>query len=277
MTTDLDRSLTNIRNFQASALAELDSLINQQPIPGSNFRLLPIPFVTQDNSDPDADDFDNDCGPACFAMFLNDTATPDEIYRSIRTDNKFTSFWQLQDVGYRIYGLATNRDNGLDIRQAIRQGLGVMLLVNYGTIIDAYPNDRTEFRRNHFIVVVGFDDENFIVHDPLRLEGGLRIRNEILEKAWSLAEGLRYGALVTANKFEAESGNRVRYKVVSIRGKNIRNEPSISGKDIGDLAPGSIRQVYEIMETEGNVWGRIGANRWMALVYNNRLLAESIQ
>ena len=258
--TNLNQSLTNIRNHQASAIAELESLMKQVPVPQPDYYLLPIPHVTQLNTNPDADDFNNDCGPACVAMILDNTATPDEIFRLIQTEDKYTDFWQLQRVMYDHFGLATNRENGVDIR-------------------DEYPNPLSGFRKNHFVTIVGFDDAHIIVNDPLRNEGGLKIRNDVFEKAWTTAyNALSQGAIVMAEPFRADPATKTIYEVVHRRGINIRNLPSIAGKDIGDLAPGTVRQVFEIVHIEGNnnIWGRIGDNRWMALIYNGVTLAEKV-
>ncbi len=135
--------------------------------------LLTLDYKSQ--FDPDAGEARNDCGPACLAMILNAfgvPATTDAVFRrTAARPDRYISIAQLMRVAdtYRV-PLEFRRDYSLgQLRGLLDAGRPMIALVNYAPFAQLQPGVSTQswFTGPHFVVVVGYDDQHVIVHDPL--------------------------------------------------------------------------------------------------------------
>ena len=58
---------------------------------------------------------------------------------------------------------------------------------------------------------------------------------------------------------------------------NIRDAPSVYGRDIGDLRNGEVVEVLEESADGLNIWVRIGHGQWWARQYNGRIYLQDIK
>ena len=149
--------------------------------------ILNIAYKSQ--YDPDAATSRNDCGPACLAMLINAfglTATTDAVFRRTgASPNDYISMAQLMRVG-ESYGvpLEYRRGWGLgELRAMLDLGRPLIALVHYAAFFEFQPGLSTQsnFTGPHFVLAVGYDENNVIVHDPLWTDGR---RNEGAFKKW---------------------------------------------------------------------------------------------
>ena len=289
--TDREKQIHNLELAISLTGHALKFLIDQDAEPPTlppvgeppNEIVLPIDHASQ--SGPGAKKYPNDCGPACVKMigeayYPDGALSIDEIFEQTgRTGNDFTNTWDLQRVLYESYQIAANREIGPDLKEAIALGLGIIALVNYAKMQD-WKKSKSNFRGMHFVVVAGCKYDEFgalwyWVLDPLRDEG-IWMPKKVFEAAWSTAELVR-GAIITANEIGADVGEIVRYQVVNRHGLYIRQGPSVDTKAIGSLAIGQVRQVFEVVTWPGGRFGRIGADRWIALVIDGKVYASEVE
>lgn len=152
--------------------------------------VLTVPYKSQ--FDPDAGQSRNDCGPTCLAMLLNAlglAATTDAVFqRTGAVADGYVSMAQLMRVG-ESYGapLEFRRDWTLgELHARINLARPVIALVHYAAFSELEPGVSTQslFKGPHFVLVVGYDDEHVVVHDPLWM--GAR-REEGAYKRWPIA------------------------------------------------------------------------------------------
>jgi uncharacterized protein YvpB len=150
-----------------------------------------IPYKSQ--YDPDASEFRNDCGPASLAMVLQAhgiNASTNAVYR--RTGaiaNHYVSVAQLMRAA-QTYELVFEYFHAWTIQQLVevlRHGHAVIALVHYGAWSQISPGISTQntFTGPHFVAVVGADDQNIYVNDPL-WTGDRRAQG--FRKAWTHAQ-----------------------------------------------------------------------------------------
>jgi hypothetical protein len=197
---------------------------------------LDIPWVSQE--DPKTAAYSkNDCGPACISMLLQATgveSTPDQVYRDyypvwvgkkgkapaakIEDDADYLAWIKdgafitdLSEMGnLNQYGLNLAFDRAPDstagifssIRKWVDAARPPLALIDYGPVEKANLHWRPLFGAWHYVLVVGYDDENVIVHDPYFKEGGAfrKWPNDVFERAWQGTEkGPKRQALVPRN------------------------------------------------------------------------------
>jgi ABC-type bacteriocin/lantibiotic exporter with double-glycine peptidase domain len=164
-----------------------------QPSPGV---LLAIGYKSQ--LDPDAGRSRNDCGPACLAMLLNAlglAATTDEVFQRCGAPaSGFVSMAQLMRAGRR-YGAPLDFHRGwglVELRRRLDEARPLIALVHYAAFSELQPGLSTQspFTGPHFVLVVGYDEDRVVVHDPLwtgerRREGAFRPwPNAVWMEAW---------------------------------------------------------------------------------------------
>jgi LysM repeat protein len=137
----------------------------------------------------------NDCGPACIVMMLACTGkdmTVDELYKhpSIAGQKGGIAIGSLQTVS-KAYGVplryaVLKLD---DLKTKIDEGRPTMVLVDYKPIVDKHLNGvPTNGLFGHFALVVGYDDESIIVHDPYWATDDGAYRHwptAVFSKAWT--------------------------------------------------------------------------------------------
>lgn len=147
-----------------------------------------VPYKSQ--LDPDASEFRNDCGPTCIAMVLaayGINKSTNAVFRKTgATADGYVHLSQMMRAS-ESYGVAYRYFSGWNIdrlKYTINQGFPMIATVHYGAWARIKPGVSTQYRfyGPHFVVVVGYDDNNIYVNDPLwsgsrRLEG--------FRKAWS--------------------------------------------------------------------------------------------
>lgn len=147
-----------------------------------------IPYKSQ--YDPDANEFRNDCGPACLAMLLNAfgfNASTNVVYaKTGAKPNNYVSVAQLMRVALS-YGVSFDyfgRWTLTQLIEAVHKGKGIIALIHYGALSQINPGISTQnpFEGPHFVVVVGADDTHIFVNDPLWKESR---RSQGFRKAWT--------------------------------------------------------------------------------------------
>jgi hypothetical protein len=147
-----------------------------------------IPYKSQ--YDPDADEFRNDCGPACLAMVLSAfgvNASTDAVSRKTGAEpNRFISIGQLMRAA-QSYGIMFDYFYGWTVArlaEVVQAGQPVIALVHYGAWSQLNPGISTQsaFEGPHFVVVVGADEDHIYVNDPLWKESR---RSQGYRKAWT--------------------------------------------------------------------------------------------
>lgn len=158
-----------------------------------------IPYKSQEDSD--ARMYPGDCGAACVAMILagfGKNVSTNSLFQSTGVaPNEYLSRSNLITAA-QPHGITLQRFNGWgfnNIIQSIDTGHPLIALVNYGAWSD--PNSgvptQSSFKGPHFVVVLGYDNNNVIIHDPLywgsrRNEGDKKIMSfPQLNLAWSTA------------------------------------------------------------------------------------------
>lgn len=135
--------------------------------------LLNIAYKSQ--FDPDAAASRNDCGPACLAMLLNAlgvAVTTDAVFqRTGAAADGYVSMAQLMRVS-ESYGAPLEFRKGWklpDLRARMDLARPVIALVHYAAFAELEPgvSTQSQFTGPHFVLVVGYDDQHVIVHDPL--------------------------------------------------------------------------------------------------------------
>lgn len=119
----------------------------------------------------DEDYSNNDCGPACIAMWLN------SLGRSVTIDDVSKATGLLPGYKYTIYThlvkaaanwqLGLMRKAPLDLaalHQQIDAGYPIIILVHYESMPRRFS---MTFRAGHWILVVGYTDTEIVYHDPL--------------------------------------------------------------------------------------------------------------
>lgn len=131
-----------------------------------NYARLDIPYRSQE--DNDAWGKRNDCGPACAAMLLN---WKGKHYRIddlsgqtalAQNDNGLTCAQVsnlLNKLGVPTYVTTRNTDQ---LQNEIEAGNPIICLIRYADI----PGRQSTYGGGHFIVVTGYDENNFWCNDP---------------------------------------------------------------------------------------------------------------
>lgn len=150
-----------------------------------------IPYKSQ--YDADADEFRNDCGPACLAMMLAGyglSVSTNAVYRKTGTRaHGYVSIGNLMRAA-QSYGHTMDFKHSWTLEQLqakLSEGRPVMALVHYGvwSKLKGGAATQSRFEGPHFVLVVGFDDEYIYVNDPLWKE---ERRIEGFRKAWTHQE-----------------------------------------------------------------------------------------
>lgn len=132
---------------------------------------LDVPYLNQLDG-ADADYARGDCGPACVAMALNfhgQTVTVDQVSQAtgLPAGFLFTS-WQTLNTAARAFGYSVVSSLGNtfdDIRSEIDAGRPVMALINYAKL-PAISKYDPAYARGHFLLIIGYDDQGVVYHDP---------------------------------------------------------------------------------------------------------------
>lgn len=263
--------------------------------------ILPIPYVSQ--LGPGADKYSGDCGGACSTMILRgynpaSDMTPDKFMsQSGKGTHDFLSIADIQN-GLARNGVQTdyraNMQSG-DLFSYLVQQKPMVMLVNYGVLVNAGTTERKDFKGPHFFLAVGMDNKYVYVHDPYctGINGEARpYPYQLVMDAW--ARGAEQGNpnnagvmprfglnqappppvnIGTSNSsgtggVSGSSNTKPLYKVKVIHAGgwvNIRSGPGIGYADIGDVVTGETRDIFEERTETGstNLWGRIGPGQWI--------------
>lgn len=128
--------------------------------------ILPIPHVTQQGNT-----LRNDCAPACVAMLVHALTDQRPSVAAIAARGKPNDFVTLDGVKalLRGYGVPAEDVYTADAnwyKAQIDAGLAPIGLFAYHVLPAPVA-----YRWAHFMVVIGYDDTHFYVHDPLQLSG----------------------------------------------------------------------------------------------------------
>lgn len=186
----LDRNPNVTITWTGKDLVDIPNVV--EPISTTIF--LDVPYRSQ--WDADAATHTADCGPTALAMVLNSigvATTPDTIYARFMPDKPlgaYTSVSELRQAaaGYNVEfdSMTFDGDTFRRLKETIDRNRAVIALVNYEHL-DAVLNN---FTGAHFVVIVGYDNTNIFIHDPLysgvnRLLGAFKKwPNDVFLKAW---------------------------------------------------------------------------------------------
>ncbi|MCC7360918.1 MAG: C39 family peptidase [Anaerolineales bacterium] len=159
--------------------------------------LLNLAYKSQ--YDADAAASRNDCGPACLAMLVNAlgvAATTDAVFhRTGAAAQGYISMAQIMRAAESYQApLEFRKGWGLgQLRALLDLARPAIALVHYGAFVEVQPGlaTQSQFTGPHFLLVVGYDEQQIVVHDPLwtgarRGEGAFkRWPNSVFLSAWS--------------------------------------------------------------------------------------------
>lgn len=151
----------------------------------------------------------NDCGPACVAMFLHTMGinkTVDQMYKDAGiTATTALAVSTLQKFAL-VYDLTLDRYNNAEpnvLKAWIDEGKPALLLVDYKPVMKANLHESV-INGGHFVVVVGYTEDSFVVHDPYWNNQGGAYRvwpNDVLLESWKQA-GTQYQRIaLVPNKY----------------------------------------------------------------------------
>ena len=176
-----------------------DSFVDK-PLPPITKGILNVQYLSQWDR-PDADDRPGDCGPACVAMLARFLTTSNPTVDEAATAcgqpttgrGKWTTGFNHLETGAKFYGITLDYRRPLDIVTLcdfIDDGKPSIALINYG-VLGEYLDNQDTYEGGHWVLVVGYDGENIIIHDPdwkddRRAEGAFR---HIPRTVYDLAAG----------------------------------------------------------------------------------------
>ncbi len=189
-------------------LRTIDGLLTKVLGIRSEYKRLAVPFVSQLGHY--ANKKHNDCGAACVAMiirafFPDDKTTVDHLYymTGVSGDN-YLSVWNLINL-LKAFKIKSERVVGKKIEDFIDAKKGVIALIKYSEIQKWELNPNSYFGGQHFVVVIGYNDKHYFVHDPL-YPAGFRYRfrkipKDVFDNSWRSAEPIRL-AVVTVGEIK---------------------------------------------------------------------------
>jgi len=191
--SNLKASLETLKAEVAASAAEfvasIDDIIKDHAGPPSN-NPLPVPWLSQLGDD--ADFAPGDCGPACLAMWLrylgHDDITVDDVSEmsgrppGYRYTLPAHLYYTAKEWGVTLYWQHHLRTD--NIRAEIDAGRPVIALVHYGALPEFVRFD-SRYKAGHWLLVVGYTDEQIIYLDPYWTEGGQKtISIQAFYTAW---------------------------------------------------------------------------------------------
>lgn len=124
------------------------------------------------------------CGPACLRMvlaFFGIVRTEAEVVKECDTTELGTTTVKLSTGAYKFGLKSSSLKNASidDIKNELRKGRPVIVLIDPSYLYGGISGF------GHFIVIVGFSDEEIIYHDPDILEGKyMHSKNVTFQNAW---------------------------------------------------------------------------------------------
>jgi hypothetical protein len=159
--------------------------------------------------------------------------------------------------------------------EALKNKRPAIVLLHYGTLVDAKVTDKTGFRGGHFLVATGMDIGAVAINDPYQVTPQREIPIGVFESAWQqsyLDGNPTNGALITKLPIVdlgAQTPAAGLYKVrITAAGLNVRPTPDTSKAPIRVLLKGAVATVYKL--STDKEWGFIG-DGWIWLGYTARL------
>jgi hypothetical protein len=172
------------------------------------------------------------------------------------------------------FGIASDWVVGLkraSVFQTLSEKRPLIAGIMYGALVDAGLTERSGFRGGHFVTIVGMDLDNYLIHDPYRMQGGdfLPIPHATFEHAWTGREGdpMPTGGAIVPQKAigsivtEAPPKGTL-FQVRALLQANVRSTPTAAG------LKNWLRYVYRgdvlnVIDAK-NGWYRLGAGEWIA-------------
>ncbi|MEW5987933.1 MAG: C39 family peptidase [Chloroflexota bacterium] len=162
----------NGRLIPRPVIPALSRLRRRHELAGRPRTLLDVPYLSQ--WDETAQTHRADSGPTCLAMLLNAppaarSVTVDALYQTSEvSETSEVSPSQLVSmatrVGLALAGDVVTMETAIGrVKELISEGRPFIVLVNTAEWEGVTQNNS---RGRHYVVVVGFDDENVYVHDP---------------------------------------------------------------------------------------------------------------
>jgi hypothetical protein len=246
----------------------VDSVIGATNIPDTlpvetDTSILPVPYVSQLGAG--ADQFVNASGAAAGAMlvraYTDKTITPAEFYKQTgqSTDNPL-SFAQISST-LSAHGVPAELRSSLklaDLSLILFSGRPVIALVKQTVLQQAGLTPET-FNGPHYLVVVGMDVKQAIIHDPLRKDASGQAQGIpwlTFYQSWTQAQDYERAVLVPRLQL-------VRRVHITANVLDIHSQPSANATKSGTVSLGDL---FEVTKQESG-WGKIGEGRWINLRY----------
>lgn len=131
---------------------------------------LDVPWIGQNTSLVTDDFSNNDCGPACVAMWLAFIGKPHTV-DDISAATGLTRNYSYTLPGNLIlaaskFGLALEQAFNFDlvsVKMELLNGLPCIALVHYGSLVSRYDQ---RYQAGHWLLITGYDDQFVYYHDP---------------------------------------------------------------------------------------------------------------
>lgn len=229
--------------------------------------VINLPFHSQKYND-----IINDCGPVSTQMILHGytgEVVPVESYYtmlgekpgSLQSGSNLVKFLALKGVNANlVHDMSVSR-----LRNLIDNEIPLIALIELKPLADAgYACLNVDV--GHFVVVVGYDSDNIIIHDPLCSDdvGAFRkVPTTIFVNSWKAYSSSASAVVPVFAMGEPPSGTHE----VTASALNVRSGPGTYYSIVGTLYQGQ----YVTVLIESNGWGYMGDNRWSSMSYMRKL------
>jgi hypothetical protein len=163
--------LTEAVRLQGAVTAEIQHALDVLSVmnPGVASKLI-VPWVGQNTTRPDDDISNNDCGPACVAMWLASldiAKSVDDISSAAGLTRGYVGTLPMHLMrAAAFWGLSLERVLNFTaetVKDEVRNGKPCIVLVHYGSLPVRFSKT---FTAGHWLIVVGYDEGKVIYHDP---------------------------------------------------------------------------------------------------------------
>jgi Peptidase_C39 like family len=217
--------------------------------------LLPVPKKSQIG--PGADMFSNDCGAGSVNMvatgyFPTLNLTTDQVYLDCGGKNNQGLYITQLQTGLKKYGIPSEyRKDFVDVHlvfDLLRQSKPIIALIHYAPLVEADLTEKHDFKKAHFVVLIGIDAKFIYIHDPYTTEGNgeaVPVPIDLFMQAWkdaTLDNNMAYqglvptkgiGEIVVKPPEPPPAAGAGEYKIkAAYKAVNFRYEPFVSADKI---------------------------------------------
>jgi hypothetical protein len=226
--------------------------------------ILPVPYFSP--LIKETGEFRTDAGAAAGVMLVraygNTSITPEDLYHQTgQAADHPLSFTQIMNA-LAVNAVAVELRSNLklvDLPLILFSGRPAITPIKQ-TILQQAGLAPEQFSGPYYVVVVGMDMKQILIHDPLRVDNtgqALRVPWPTFYQAWTQSEGYERAVLVPRQQLVRRV--RVTSNLVDVYRQPVGVEASLAGT-------ASLDEVFDVTSQKGG-WGRIGEDRWINLSY----------